>query len=30
MGQIRLTDLQPGTYLVKEISTSAGYVLDST
>ena len=30
MGQIRLTDLQPGTYLVKEVSTSAGYVLDST
>lgn len=30
MGQIRLTDLQPGTYLVKEVSTSAGYVLDSS
>ena len=30
MGQIRLTDLQPGTYLVKEVSTGAGYVLDST
>ena len=30
MGQIRLTDLQPGNYLVKEVSTSAGYVLDST
>ena len=30
MGQIRLTDLQPGTYMVKEVSTSAGYVLDST
>lgn len=30
MGQIQLTDLQPGTYLVKEVSTDAGYVLDST
>lgn len=30
MGQIRLTDLQPGTYLVKEVSTKADYVLDST
>ena len=30
LGQIRLTNLQPGTYLVKEVSTDAGYVLDST
>ena len=30
LGQIRLTNLQPGTYLVKELSTDAGYVLDST
>lgn len=30
LGQIRLTNLQPGTYLVKEVSTDTGYVLDST
>lgn len=30
LGQIRLTNLQPGTYLVKEVSTDAGYVMDST
>lgn len=30
LGQIRLPNLQPGTYLAKEVSTDAGYVLDST
>ncbi|MDY4036668.1 MAG: SpaA isopeptide-forming pilin-related protein [Candidatus Pseudoscilispira sp.] len=29
-GEINLVDLQPGTYLVREKSTAAGYVLDST
>ena len=30
LGEINLYDLQPGTYLVKEVSTSGDYVLDST
>ncbi len=29
-GYISITDLQPGTYIVKEIETKKGYVLDDT
>ena len=30
LGQIRLTNLEPGTYLAKEIASSSTHVLDST
>lgn len=30
MGEILLTNLKPGTYLVQEVSTTSDYVLDST
>lgn len=30
LGEINLYDLQPGTYLVQEVSTTSGHVLDST
>ncbi len=30
LGEILLTNLKPGTYLVQEVSTTSGHVLDST